>query len=77
MQGLRTLVLATKIIPEEIYVEWDGRYQEAGMHTTPGTCCYLILLSQACEHLTGAPMLCAAAYPGHNSRCARLLCTWF
>lgn len=29
-QGLRTLVLATKIISEDVYVEWDARYQEAG-----------------------------------------------
>lgn len=29
MQGLRTLVLATKIIPEDDYLEWDSRYQEA------------------------------------------------
>ncbi|GAB4813241.1 hypothetical protein N2152v2_000287 [Parachlorella kessleri] len=28
-QGLRTLVLGTKIIHEDDYVEWDARYQEA------------------------------------------------
>lgn len=27
--GLRTLVLASKVIPEEVYNDWDGRYQEA------------------------------------------------
>ena len=29
LQGLRTLVLGTKIIPEREYAEWDSRYQEA------------------------------------------------
>ena len=28
-QGLRTLVLASKIIPEDVYASWDRRYQEA------------------------------------------------
>ena len=28
-QGLRTLVLASKVIPEELYSTWDARYQEA------------------------------------------------
>ncbi len=28
-EGLRTLVLGTKLIPENEYVEWDRRYQEA------------------------------------------------
>ena len=28
-EGLRTLVLASKLIPENDYVEWDKRYQEA------------------------------------------------
>lgn len=27
--GLRTLVLASKVIPEEVYTDWDNRYQEA------------------------------------------------
>ena len=27
--GLRTLVLASKVIPEAVYVDWDARYQEA------------------------------------------------
>jgi len=30
-QGLRTLVLGTKIIPEDVYSDWDARYQEAAM----------------------------------------------
>jgi phospholipid-transporting ATPase len=28
-EGLRTLVLGTKLIPEEVYADWDQRYQEA------------------------------------------------
>jgi phospholipid-transporting ATPase len=28
-RGLRTLVLASKVIPEEVYNDWDNRYQEA------------------------------------------------
>lgn len=28
-RGLRTLVLASKVIPEEVYDDWDARYQEA------------------------------------------------
>jgi phospholipid-transporting ATPase len=28
-QGLRTLVLASKVIPEDVYSTWDERYQEA------------------------------------------------
>jgi len=28
-RGLRTLVLASKVIPEEVYNDWDARYQEA------------------------------------------------
>lgn len=28
-QGLRTLVLGSKVIPEEIYDDWDARYQQA------------------------------------------------
>ena len=35
LQGLRTLVLGTKIIPEEQYLEWDARYQEAGERAVP------------------------------------------
>ena len=27
--GLRTLVLASKVIPEDVYTDWDSRYQEA------------------------------------------------
>ena len=29
LQGLRTLVIGTKIIPAELYQAWDKRYQEA------------------------------------------------
>lgn len=29
MQGLRTLVLGTKILPEEVWADWDSRYQDA------------------------------------------------
>jgi magnesium-transporting ATPase (P-type) len=28
-RGLRTLVLASKVIPDEVYDDWDARYQEA------------------------------------------------
>lgn len=28
-QGLRTLVIGSKMIPEKVYVDWDTRYQEA------------------------------------------------
>ena len=30
-EGLRTLVLGTKLIPEREYAEWDRRYQEVGV----------------------------------------------
>ena len=29
MQGLRTLVLGTKILTEEVWADWDSRYQDA------------------------------------------------
>jgi len=29
LQGLRTLVIGTKIIDDSAYLEWDRRYQEA------------------------------------------------
>ena len=28
-QGLRTLVLGTKILAEEVWADWDARYQDA------------------------------------------------
>ena len=29
VQGLRTLVLGTKILQEEVWADWDSRYQDA------------------------------------------------
>ncbi len=34
LQGLRTLVLGTKIISPEYYAEWDKRYQEVAASFT-------------------------------------------
>ena len=29
LQGLRTLVLGTKVLTEEVWADWDSRYQDA------------------------------------------------
>ena len=29
LQGLRTLVLGTKVLSEEVWADWDSRYQDA------------------------------------------------